>query len=99
MNMGSLGKLALSAQEALQQTLTVASDAQSSQAEPIHMLKALLVSQENNLSAIIKRIGADPHQLLANVNDEISRMPKVSGNGGMMAAFRGLRSWASSTRR
>ncbi len=84
MNMGSLNKLALSAQEALQQTLTVASDAQSSQAEPIHMLKALLVSQENNLSAIIKRIGADPHQLLANVNDEISRMPKVSGAGGMM---------------
>ena len=84
MNMGSLNKLALSAQEALQQTLTVASDAQSSQAEPIHMLKALLVSQENNLSAIIKRIGADPHQLLANVNDEISRMPKVSGTGGMM---------------
>ena len=84
MNMGSLNKLALSAQEALQQTLAVASDAQSSQAEPIHMLKALLVSQENNLSAIIKRIGADPHQLLANVNDEISRMPKVSGAGGMM---------------
>ena len=53
MNMGNLNKLALTAQEALQQTLSIASDAQASQAEPIHMLKALLESKENNLSAII----------------------------------------------
>ena len=52
MNMGNLNKLALTAQEALQQTLSHrASDAQASQAEPIHMLKALLESEENNLSA------------------------------------------------
>ena len=44
MNMGNLNKLALTAQEALQQTLSIASDAQASQAEPIHMLKALLES-------------------------------------------------------
>ena len=60
MNMGNLNKLALTAQEALQQTIVIASENESSQAEPIHMLKALLESQENNLSAIIKRIGADP---------------------------------------
>lgn len=87
MNMGNLNKLALTAQEALQNTLSIASDAEASQAEPIHMLKALLDGNENNLSAIIKRIGADPAQLLANVNDEISRMPKVSSasNGMMMS--------------
>ena len=84
MNMGNMNKLALSAQEALQQTLSIASDAEASQAEPIHMLKALLESKENNLSAIIKRIGASPSQLLANTNDEIARMPKVSGSGSMM---------------
>ena len=58
MNMGNLNKLALTAQEALQQTISIASEAESSQAEPIHMLKALLESKENNLSAIVKRIGA-----------------------------------------
>ena len=84
MNMGNLNKLALSAQEALQQTLSVASDAQSSQAEPIHMLKALLESHENNLSAIIKRIGADPAALLANVDAEVERAPKVSSGGNAM---------------
>lgn len=65
MNMGNLSKLALGAQEALQQTLVIASENESSQAEPIHMLKALLASHENNLSAIIKRIGADLFQLNA----------------------------------
>ncbi len=84
MNMGNLNKLALTAQEALQQTMSIASDSESSQAEPIHMLKALLESQENNLSAIIKRIGADPAQLRANVDAEIERMPKVSSNSPMM---------------
>ena len=79
MNMGNLNKLALTAQEALQQTIVIASENESSQAEPIHMLKALLESKENNLSAIIKRIGAEPFQLQANVDAEIQRMPKVSG--------------------
>ena len=84
MNMGNLNKLALTAQEALQQTITIASENEASQAEPIHMLKALLESKENNLSAIIKRIGAEPFQLLANVDDEILRMPKVGASGPMM---------------
>ena len=84
MNMGNLNKLALTAQEALQQTLSIAAEAEVSQAEPIHMLKALLESQENNLSAIIKRIGADASQLLANVNAEMAKAPKVSGGGMMM---------------
>ncbi|HIT45718.1 MAG TPA: ATP-dependent chaperone ClpB [Candidatus Aphodovivens excrementavium] len=80
MNMGNLNKLALTAQEALQQTLSIASDAQASQAEPIHMLKALLDSKENNLAAIIKRIGADPAAMRANVEAHIESMPKVSGS-------------------
>ena len=89
MNMGNLNKLALTAQEALQQTIVIASENESSQAEPIHMLKALLESKENNLSAIIKRIGAEPFQLQANVDAEIHRMPKVSGNPGMMSGVPG----------
>ena len=51
MNMGNLNKLALTAQEALQQTIVIASENESSQAEPIHMLKALLESKENNRSS------------------------------------------------
>ena len=90
MNMGNLQKLALTAQEALQNALSIASDAQAAQAEPIHLLKALLTSGENNLSAIIKRIGADSGSILNNVNAEIERAPKVSSSsGGMMAMMAG----------
>ncbi len=84
MNMGNLQKLAITAQEALQNALGIASDNQAAQAEPIHLLGALLQSQENNLSAIIKRIGADAGQLERNVFDKIESLPKVSGGGGVM---------------
>ncbi len=83
MNMGNLNKLALTAQEVLQETMSIASDAQSAMAQPIHMLKALLSRGENNLSAIIKRIGADPAALLSAVDVEIDKMPKQSGGGAM----------------
>ena len=74
-----LDKLAVTAQEAFQASMGVAGDAQSSTIEPIHLLKAMLDASENNLSAIIKRIGADPAQLSQNVDAAIAAMPKASG--------------------
>ena len=80
-----LDKLAVTAQEAFQASMGVAGDAQSSTIEPIHLLKAMLDVSENNLSAIIKRIGADPAQLSRNVDDAIAAMPKASGSSMPMA--------------
>lgn len=78
-----LEKLALSAQEALQSAMSIAGEAKSAMVEPIHMLAALLSSGEHNISAIIKRIGADPNLLRNQVQEEIDRMPKVEGGGIM----------------
>ena len=83
MNMGNLQKLALTAQEALQEALSIASDAQAAQADPLHLLKALLGMKENNVCAIIRRIGADDAQLSVNVDAAVARMPKTSGAGMM----------------
>ena len=80
-----LDKLAVTAQEAFQASMGVAGDAQSSTIEPIHLLKAMLDASENNLSAIIKRIGADPAQLSRNVDNAIAAMPKASGSSMPMA--------------
>ena len=80
-----LDKLAVTAQEAFQASMGVAGDAQSSTIEPIHLLKAMLDASENNLSAIIKRIGADPAQLSQNVDSAIAAMPKASGSSMPMA--------------
>ncbi|MEC4175256.1 AAA family ATPase [Adlercreutzia sp. R7] len=74
-----LDKLAVTAQEAFQAAMGVAGDADAAVIEPIHLLKALLDSDENNLAAIIKRIGADPVWLSQNVADEIAKMPKQTG--------------------
>ena len=74
-----LDKLSLSAQEAFQASMGVAGDADASVIEPIHLLKAVLDASENNLEAILKRIGADPASLKHNVDSVIAGKPKVSG--------------------
>ncbi len=78
-----LDKLALTAQEAFQNAMGVASDADSAIIEPIHLLKALMDADENNIAAIIKRIGADPVWLAQNIDDAIAKMPKQSGAAPM----------------
>lgn len=76
-------KLALTAQEALQSAMNIAGDKQAASVEPIHLLDALLSAGEHNMQSIITRIGADPAILQQRVEEEESRMPKVSGNGFM----------------
>ena len=48
-------KWAVTAQEALQSSVTIAADAEAGQVMPIHLLKALMSSGERNLRAIIER--------------------------------------------
>ena len=73
--------MAVTAQEALQAAIGVASDAQAGSVEPVHLLKALLDSGERNLSSIIERVGADPRSIVAAADAQIEREPKVSGDG------------------
>ncbi len=74
-----LDKLAITAQEAFQNAMSVAGDAETASVDSIHLLKALLDTGENNLSAIIKRVGADPVQLKSQVDKAIENGPKVTG--------------------
>ena len=80
-----LDKLSVSAQEAFQASMGVASDAEASIIEPIHMLAAILDASENNVSAILTRAGANPSELKALVLQAISNKPRVSGSGAPMA--------------
>ena len=75
-----LDKFAMTAQEALQTAIGIASDASSSQVEPLHLLKALLDTGERNLSAIIERVGADPTALKTEVQAAIDTLPRVEGD-------------------
>ena len=80
-----IDKLSVTAQEAFQASMSVAGDANSSSIEPVHLLKALLDAGENNISSILKRIGADPEILKNNVDEEINRLPKATGSALPMA--------------
>ncbi len=73
-------KFSYSAAEALQATMGIAADAQAPAMAPIHLLAALLDSGEQNISAIIERIGADPATIRTQVQTTIDRAPKVSGD-------------------
>ncbi len=75
-----LDKFAMTAQAAIQEALGVASDAEASEVAPVHLLKALLDSEERNLDAIIERVGADPAQLKRLATEKVESYPKVSGD-------------------
>ena len=74
-----LDKWAVTAQEALQAALGIAGDVEASEVAPTHLLKALLDSNERNLRSILEKIGADPDNIATQVNQAISKAPKVSG--------------------
>ena len=74
-----LDKWAVTAQEALQAALGIAGDVEASEVAPTHLLKALLDSNERNLRSILEKIGADPDAIATQVDQAISKDPKVSG--------------------
>ena len=83
-------KLAVTAQEAFKSAMDIASKHEAATTEPLHLLAAILSADENNLKAIITRIGADPAMLKQCVDAEVEHQPKVSGQTfmGMVAPSR-----------
>ena len=79
-----MDKMSVSAAECLQAAVTIAADAQAPAVESEHLLKALLDSHENNLTAIIERIGADPAAINNAITAQIERAPRVSNSGAGM---------------
>ena len=75
-----LDKFAMTAQAALQEAVGIASDNEAPEVAPVHLLKALLDSDERNLDAIIERVGADPAQLKALTEEKVAALPRVSGD-------------------
>ena len=81
-----IDKWAVTAQEALQSAVGIATDAEASQVEPVHLLKALLSSGEQNIKAIVERVGADPAAIESQVDRAIANAPKVTGDNSQMGA-------------
>jgi ATP-dependent Clp protease ATP-binding subunit ClpA len=85
-------KWSVTAAEAYQSAVGIASDAEAAAVEPLHLLKALLTSGERNINAIIERVGADSKSVEQQVGQAIARQPKVSGSGFSTTNFSGCNS-------
>ena len=83
-------KWAVTAQEALQAAIGIATDANAGQVEPIHLLKALLDSGERNIASIIERVGADPASVNTQVDAAIANAPQVTGSNAQMGVGQDL---------
>jgi ATP-dependent Clp protease ATP-binding subunit ClpB len=74
-----LDKLTIKAQEALNEAQTLAADQGHPEITPEHLLLALLEQQEGTVPAILQKIGAAPESLKNTLQDQIQRIPIVSG--------------------
>ena len=78
-------KFTVKSQEAIQQATETASQHGNPELLPIHMLAALLQDREGIITPVLTRLGANPANVLSQVTERITRLPKVSGGGVMDA--------------
>jgi len=68
-------------QEAIIRAQQIAEELSHSQVEPEHLFAALLQQDEGVVPQVLQRLGANPRDLLQQVQAELDRLPKVSGSG------------------
>ncbi|TSA08820.1 MAG: ATP-dependent chaperone ClpB [Deltaproteobacteria bacterium] len=74
-------KLTIKSQEAIQSAQQLAESKGHQQIEPEHLLAALLEQPESLIHAILKKMGVDPNAVIAGAEQQLERLPKVSGAG------------------
>lgn len=69
----------IKSQEAIQKAVELTRAAGQQQIEPVHILKGVMQEGEALINFIFRKIGANPIVVTRQVDDEIARLPKVSG--------------------
>jgi len=72
-------KLTVKAQEAVQRASEAASERGNPELLPVHVLAALLEDREGIIAPVLEKIGVGPQAILAQVNQALERLPRVSG--------------------
>ena len=70
----------IKAQEAIQQASEIAQGNQQQAIETAHLLKGLLTVDENVVSYVLKKLNVNLNILNQNLDNEITKFPKVSGS-------------------
>ena len=74
-------KFTVKAQEAVQRANELASEHGNPELLPIHLLAALVEDREGIVVPVLEKIGIGPQAVLAEIYQEIEKLPKVSGTG------------------
>lgn len=76
-----LDKFTIKAQEAIMEAHTSAKNHDHQQVEPEHLLLSLVEQSEGLVGPILKKLGADPVVVAAQLKDAIEKIPQVYGGG------------------
>jgi ATP-dependent Clp protease ATP-binding subunit ClpB len=74
-------KLTLKAQEALQEAKSIAEKKHHQQIEGEHLLSALLAQKDGIVIPILQKLGANPDLIHSQLENELDRIPQVTGRG------------------
>ncbi len=74
-----LNKYTQKAQEAVLAAQDLAEERNNSQIEAVHLLAALLNQQDGVVPQIVNRIGVNRHFFLQQIEEELARLPRVTG--------------------
>jgi ATP-dependent Clp protease ATP-binding subunit ClpB len=77
--MARFDKFTLKSQEAVQAAQDIAAKRRNQQMETEHLLLALLEQQDGVVLPILKKLGADPARIKAEIDESVDRLPKVEG--------------------
>src|ERR1700712_5296475 len=70
----------IKAQEAVQKASEITTGNQQQAIEPAHLLKGLLLVDENVITFLLKKLNVNLNRLNATLDEQISSFPKVSGS-------------------
>ena len=79
-----IDKFTLKAQEALQSAKGVAEQKNHQQIDVEHLLYALLMQKEGIVIPIIQKLGANPNLISSQLEEELNRIPRVTGGTGQV---------------
>ena len=74
-------KLTLKSQEAVQRAQQLAQERGHQRLEPMHLLAALLDSDQAVIRSLLSKLGVNPSQILKAAEGGLEALPKVTGGG------------------
>src|SRR5512143_716861 len=77
--MARFDKLTLKAQEAVQAAQDMTAKRHHQQMDPEHLLLALVEQTDGVVLPLLKKLGADPGRIMADIEEALNKLPRVEG--------------------